>query len=205
MAIDSLSSIYIGTKFWKCPSRKIYAIPQPADITKRKKKSTFSDTSSESEGESVTSAHKKRRSSRHEKTLESITDEMKSLRQQLHEVSKSVEEISKAIKEITSISKSMTIPLSLGKLLRDTFRCTICLKQPMHPPIVVAKCCNILLGCATCVNQWYGGSDGLDKGCPHCREPRGYASTGQFKGLDEFLQAIQNIFDGGESEDSVEF
>ena len=35
---------------------------------------------------------------------------------------------------------------------------------------------------------WYG-DDGLNKTCPHCSEPQGYAQT--YQNLDEFLEGFQ--------------
>ena len=51
----------------------------------------------------------------------------------------------------------------------------------------------IVLGCSECVNEWYTGDGSLDKTCPHCREPRGYAQTCQFKGIDEFLTGFTKL------------
>jgi len=48
------------------------------------------------------------------------------------------------------------------------------------------------LGCSTCINEWYSGDGGLDKECPNCREPRGYAQTFQFKRINDFLNGFKN-------------
>lgn len=78
-------------------------------------------------------------------------------------------------------------------LVNDAFKCKVCLKLPMSPPVVATRCCNTLLGCSECINNWYSGDGGLDKTCPHYREPRGYAQTFQMKGLEEFLNGFKNV------------
>lgn len=50
-----------------------------------------------------------------------------------------------------------------------------------------------LLDCSTCINEWYSGDGGLDKNCPNCREPRGYAQSFQFNGVDDFLKGFKNL------------
>ena len=176
----------------------MYAIPHPDTKLKRGSKYSASE-SSDSELES-SSARKKKKSVSSE--LQSIMGELHNIHQEIAEMSHTLNDVSKAVSDITQVSKSMALPLSVVKLVGDSFRCTICLKQPMTPPIVAAKCCNILLGCASCVNQWYSGADGLDKCCPHCREPRGYASTSQFRGLDDFLIGMTSTFSPSPALDS---
>ena len=73
-----------------------------------------------------------------------------------------------------------------------TFICKIYYATPMKLPLIAKKCCRGLLGCEECVNAWYEGVDGLSKKCPYCNEPRGYASTFQFKGMDEFLVGVRD-------------
>jgi len=46
---------------------------------------------------------------------------------------------------------------------------------------------------AACINEWYSGDGGLDKNCPRCREPRGYAQSFQFKGIDDFLKGFEKL------------
>lgn len=63
----------------------------------------------------------------------------------------------------------------------------------MISPIIGTRCCNVLLGCSTFTNEWYSGDGRLDKNCPHCREPRGYAQGFQFKGIDDFLKGFKKL------------
>lgn len=91
------------------------------------------------------------------------------------------------------VNQTLSLPLGVVKLLRAAFICKICHATPMTPPVIATKCCNTLLGCEECVNAWFDGADGLSKKCPHCNEPRGYASTFQFKGIDQFLVGVRAL------------
>ena len=104
-----------------------------------------------------------------------------------------ITEIKSMVSDILQVNEMMSLPIGVVKLVRDAFMCKICRVTPMDPPIIATKCCNSLIGCEVCVNAWYDGADGLSKKCPHCNEPRGYANTFQFKGMDEFLAGMRNL------------
>ena len=70
-----------------------------------------------------------------------------------------ISEIKDQIAEIMSLSSDMKIPLALKRIIRDTFKCTICLAVPIKPPVIVTKCCKTILGCETCVNGWFNGTE----------------------------------------------
>lgn len=112
---------------------------------------------------------------------------MQDLKEGMAALISSNEEIKQNMLDVLVVSGSMKLPLSVIKLVADAFKCKICHTAPMVPPVVASKCCNTLLGCNGCINEWYKGAEGLDKTCPNCREQRGYANTMHFKGLDEFL------------------
>ena len=96
-------------------------------------------------------------------------------------VNSQISEVKSMVCDILKVNQSLPLPLGVVKLLRDAFKCKICHATPMTPP------------CEECVNTWYDGADGLSKKCPHCNEPRGYASTFQFKGIDEFLVGVKGL------------
>lgn len=98
-------------------------------------------------------------------------------------------EIKEAFDETMMLSKDSNIPPGLRKSLRETFRCRICL-QSITPPVVITKCCRIVIGCEKCVNSWFRGEDALTKPCPSCRMERGYNETMVLRGLDDFLQDL---------------
>jgi hypothetical protein len=89
-------------------------------------------------------------------------------------------EIKTMVSDILEVNQVVSLPLGVIKLLRDAFMCKICHSTPMIPPVIATTCCNSFLGWESWVNNWYGGSESLSKKCPHCNEPRGYASTFQF-------------------------
>ena len=74
----------------------------------------------------------------------------------------------------------------------------------MNPPFIATRCCNVLLGCSACINQWYSGDGGLDRRCPNCSKPRGYAQTFQFKGIDDFLNGFKKLMAEPSVEDGAE-
>ena len=63
------------------------------------------------------------------------------------------------------LTKDTPIPIGLKKSIKDHFKCIICLTSPLNPPVVVTKCCKIILGCEACVNTWFMEEDALTKGC----------------------------------------
>ena len=86
----------------------------------------------------------------------------------------------------------LLIPYSFICILHDSFICNICRKSPMRPPIIYARCCKRLIGCQSCIDEWYVGSE-QSTTCPVCWSERGYADTTLLKGIDEFLQAIVSL------------
>ena len=104
------------------------------------------------------------------------------------DVKENVEAIKEAIQDIWHLNEKSTVPIGL---LRDAFQCKICLKIPIQPPVIMSKCCKVIIGCETCVNCWYTGSEALTKTCPSCRMERGYSETMVLRGLDSFLQRLK--------------
>ena len=86
-----------------------------------------------------------------------------------------------------------SIPLPLVHVLMQTFQCVICLAV-IEPPVAYASCCQRLLGCMTCVDQWFKTSRSvLQAQCPHCKSPRGYSKVAEMKGLGDFLRQVRRI------------
>ena len=65
----------------------------------------------------------------------------------------------------------------------------------VHPPIYT-RCCKRILGCQTCVDRWYCGTDGINHNYPICCSERAFTETSQIKWLDDFLNSIRAVFDG---------
>ena len=68
----------------------------------------------------------------------------------------------------------------------EFLRCIIC-RETTHTPIIVATCCESIIGCQQCVKTW------IDSGkntCPKCREEGFNCATINLRGLDNFLGKI---------------
>ena len=89
--------------------------------------------------------------------------------------------------DIMPVNEILSLPIGVVKLLRDAFICKIYHVAPMKPLLIATKFFRSLFGCKECTNAWYDGVDGLSKKCLYCNEPKGYAFTFQFKGMDEFF------------------
>ena len=69
----------------------------------------------------------------------------------------------------------------------EFLQCIIC-KETSHTPIIVATCCESIIGCQQCVKAW------IDSGkntCPKCREDGLNCATINLRGLDNFLEKIR--------------
>ena len=188
-------------------SRKIYDVSSqtPGKLAKesKKKRRALSESSSDSD-----SPKKPRRESQIRSILNSMEEDINNITADVLTLTSTVDSVSSRLdlsnnmlKEITTVSSALPLPIKVIKLVNDAFKFKICLKLPMHPPIIGTRCCNTLLGCADCINNWYSGDEGLSKTCPNCREARGYAQTFQFKGIDEFLEGFRTILYNENSED----
>lgn len=184
-------NVVSGLSFWKCASRKIYAVksvktnPRGTKRLNKSKEKIIShyDISDDSDDEFV-SKNKKAK-------LVTSTD--------FEQLVSQLDEMKRMINDILQVNQEVSLPIGLVKLVRDAFMCKICHETPIKPPVIATKCCCTLLGCEACVNRWYNGTDGLSKKCPHCNEPRGYASTYQFKGLDDFLTGVGDMIKGSDN------
>ena len=113
--------------------------------------------------------------------------------QDIHKIKGDIIDVKCMVTEMCEVNKSLPLPLGLTKRVKEAFQCKICHETPMKPPIIATKCCSSLIGFDECVNTWYDSVNGLTKKCPHCNEPRGYAFTFQFKGLDDFLTRMRKV------------
>lgn len=111
----------------------------------------------------------------------------------LDEIKDDISDIVVAVRDLKELDKCSSIPIALKHLISDAFKCKICLKTPISGAPILSRCCKTLLGCESCVNQWYSGEDALTKSCPLCRAPRGYTETMMLRGMDEFLAGVANV------------
>lgn len=183
---------HTGCKFWKCPSRKVYALKE-ANIASKRRLGNASEQDSTDEEEEEFHPKRKKNLRSFKEQLTELKEQTINLKEELVATNLNMEECKAMLQDLIVVNKLLPLPPCVVKLVHDAFKCKVCLKSPMKPPIVATRCCNILLGCSECVNEWYTGEGGLDKTCPHCREPRGYAQTCQFKGIDEFLTGFTKL------------
>lgn len=138
--------------------------------------------------------------------MKELKEETSLLREEVQNNSSTLDECKTMLQELIVVNKFLPLPPCVIKLVSDAFKCKICLKAPMTPPVIATRCCNVLIGCSICTNEWFSGDGGLDKSCPNCREPRGYAQTFQFKGIDDFLKAFKKLMadpSAGDEEESL--
>ena len=188
-SINLCLCFFVRLSFWKCGSRKIYAVRVTTHVplkrsAKSKAKASYSSCYDISDDSDEDFTPKKTRGDSHG---------------DIQIVNSQINEVKSMVSDILKVNQILSLPLGVVKLIRDAFICKICLSTPMKPPVITSKCCNSLIGSEECVNHWYDGADGLRKKCPHCNEPRGYASTFQFKGLDEFLVGVRKLIKSDES------
>lgn len=110
----------------------------------------------------------------------------------LDEMKEDLSEVLATVRSVKEVDKYSSIPIALRHLIEDAFKCKICLKAPLIAPIM-SRCCKAIVGCETCVNQWYSGKDALTKTCPLCRAQRGYHKTMMLRGMDEFLVGVGQV------------
>lgn len=161
-----------GLKFWKCGSRKLYAV-ELTDVVA-------------GSGGSGGSRNKRQR------------DDSDNVQQSVEECLNEVKMLRSEVKDVLSVTKSSKLPVGLKVLLINSFKCGIC-QDIIHPPIIYSRCCQALLGCEACVDRWYGGDEGRRRSCPLCRRERGFTETGRIRGLDDFLTGIQVYNDDNSS------
>lgn len=166
---------FAALAFWKCGSRRIYAVRVISNTRAPLKKSAKSKAKATStscydiSGDSDEDITPKRSRGVNHGDIQMVNSQ--------------INEVKSMVGNTLKVNQALSLPLGVVKHLRDAFICNI-----YDTPVIGTKCCNTLLGCEECVNTWFDGADSLSKKCPHCNEPRGCASTFQlFKGIDEFL------------------
>ena len=163
--------ILIGLNFWKAGSRKLYAVPASSlHSSKVSVKRKISNVNIDSDSDDDSPPPKR---------TSAILNELKNLRSSVDSVLK-----------LTTATK---IPAALHILLQDTFKCMICHESPIVPPVIMTKCCKVILGCQQCVDTWFGGESGRKKQCPHCKHERAFTETARLYGVDDFLDGIRPL------------
>ena len=159
-----------GVKFWKTPSRKLYAVNKQ----ELKGKATFVPNTMANFQESTV-------------ITQSSSDQQRVVKE-LKSMKKSIEDM-----QLAFWANCGAMPIAFKAVTEDAFRCRICHITPCVPPIILARCCTNLIGCQTCVDKWFMGTDGLSKNCPICQQERGYGQTARLHGLDDFIEEVRKL------------
>ena len=117
-------------------------------------------------------------------------------------LSEDIQEVKSKIKKFHGLAFRQKFSVSLLLESEETFLCIICRRIPARKPLIAYSECNCLIGCQKCVNEWYGGIQGLQQKCPKCRCERGLTKTVVLKGFDKLLHQIRNLKDSTSSDDN---
>ncbi|KAK2905264.1 hypothetical protein Q8A67_007063 [Cirrhinus molitorella] len=102
----------------------------------------------------------------------------------LKQAAEGLQDITSTINQLSELAKTKTTAVTSNaclSLIKDAFSCLVCkalLSEPMF-----AICCESLVGCRTCVEQWLLTADN----CLKCRAEQFNSNVHQVKGLTDFL------------------
>ena len=91
--------------------------------------------------------------------------------------------------EITSLKVKLSMEKDVIERIASAYKCTICMKYPVQP-LYKAPCCEEVLGCHGCVEEWISNSPS----CPLCRAPLSkntLVNIPVIKPLDDVLSKIK--------------
>ena len=94
-----------------------------------------------------------------------------------------LDEIEEPIQLNTKCSKRLH---GLDSALVATFKCTICLNVMPSHGIVFAGCCDRLVACVECTEEWYRNSSS----CSHCRDEDGVNKRKRARGFESLVNLI---------------
>ena len=171
----TLCMYILGLKFWRVPSRKVYAVKEK-NLRSVMKGKFPADTSTSSSDSDCAIPKAKRKT----------------------DISRDIRSIKSSLCTLFAVEKTMRVPLALRSLLVENFRCSIC-HDIIRPPAIYSRCCKYLIGCEVCIDRWYEGDGGRNKTCPRCRSERAFAETSRVNGIDDFLASVKDILEASGS------
>ncbi len=124
------------------------------EVKLRKGKTVVLDSSSDSDFEAPLPTKRQKTASLEER-LKKLEGEM--LRENVHLHAEKDNLHAEKDKQLKAMKNRLTE-------VRQCFHCLVC-KTKATFPAIVAPCCNIVIGCETCITQWLETS----QHCPHCR------------------------------------
>ncbi|KAL1279220.1 hypothetical protein QQF64_025893 [Cirrhinus molitorella] len=152
-----------SSHYWKQNSRKIYAIPEQ-DFVEFQNGRRAKISRKVEDGSS----------------LQEVIAKIDLLKQ----AAEGLQDITSTINQLSELAKTKTTAVTSNaclSLIKDAFSCLVCkalLSEPMF-----AICCESLVGCRTCVEQWLLTADN----CLKCRAEQFNSNVHQVKGLTDFL------------------
>ena len=96
-----------------------------------------------------------------------------------------LDDIEESIQRNTKCCKRLH---DLDSALTATFKCTICLNVMPPHGIVFAGCCDRLVACVECAEEWYRNSSS----CPHCRDEDGVNKRKRARGFQNLVNLTDN-------------
>lgn len=156
--------------FWKVPSRKLYAV-RKEDLRKPSSKRKYPSDGQEQD-----------------RCTNEDHANYNAVQSKLTDVSGIIQGMSSKIEIIhTFVAREG----SLDSALQQFLKCKICFTSPAELPLYVSSCCEIIIGCASCVQRWLEEDE--DRGCPHCRAGRFDMSPVKLKGLENIIQLMHRV------------
>ena len=109
---------------------------------------------------------------------------------ELTELEGALTEVVETAKKVARVETSaiiLKVDRSCIMEIEKSLECTIC-KGAIEKP-VVGTCCQSLLGCKLCLEEWFSTSES----CPKCRSESGRSGQLELKGLDTVFKAIKPL------------
>ena len=98
--------------------------------------------------------------------MKEIKEETSMLREELQNNSSTLDECKTRLQELIVVNKFLPLPPCVIKLVSDAYKCKICLKAPVTPPVIARRCCSVLIGYRICINEWFFGDGGWIRVAP---------------------------------------
>ena len=131
-------------------------------------------------------------------TLTALTEDVATIKSNIHDILLETQEARAEVKDIIKIKGANDIPIPLQQALTETLKCKICMAIS-KPPVIFGKCCQQLLGCQSCIDQWFEGSNSFEKTCINCRQERAVTQTCHLRGMDSLLTLVSSVLEAAEN------
>ena len=157
--------VYAGSEFWGKGTMKIYACREVEYERMKQKRSKIA--ARQAKGKRGRSTERP-----------SLADNSSLILEKLDDMEDYMQRNAKCCKKLHDLERA----------LASTFKCTICLN--IFPPdgVEFAGCCQRLVACVECAEEWYRGSNS----CPLCRSEDGHTKRQRARGLESVINLIES-------------